>query len=169
MINFSQPGESIEYTNSGSAISSGDPVVIGNRVGFAVADIAATTGVGTVKLGGVYLADKDGDEAFTQGDALFYDSSDSTFTKTATGNKWAGYAFADAIEASTSCYIKLEAKPKQSTVIAALGATSALVGVDGVGSNAAPLVATEARLDAIEAKVDALIAALKASGQMANS
>jgi len=35
-----------------------------------------------------------------------------------------------------------------------------LVGVDGTGSNAAPLVETEARLDAIEAKLNALITAL---------
>lgn len=46
--------------------------------------------------------------------------------------------------------------------ITPIGVTAALVGVDGAGSNAAPLVGTEARLDAIEAKVDALIAALKA-------
>jgi hypothetical protein len=48
------------------------------------------------------------------------------------------------------------------TGIAAIGVTANLVGVDGVGSNAAPLVGTEARLDALEAKLDALIAALKA-------
>ena len=51
--------------------------------------------------------------------------------------------------------------------VAALGATVNLVGVDGTLSNAAPLVGTEARLDAIEAKVDAVIAALKAAGLMA--
>lgn len=50
--------------------------------------------------------------------------------------------------------------------VAAIGATADLVGVDGTGSNAAPLVETEARLDAIEAKVDEIIAALKASGAM---
>jgi hypothetical protein len=55
------------------------------------------------------------------------------------------------------------------TVIAALGATSDLSGVDGTGSNAAPLAGTEARLDAIETKVDALIAALKTAGLMASS
>jgi len=55
----------------------------------------------------------------------------------------------------------------QAAAVAALGATAALVGVDGTGSNAAPLVGTEARLDAIEAKVDAVIAALKAAGLMA--
>lgn len=51
--------------------------------------------------------------------------------------------------------------------IAALGTTTALTGVDGTGSNAAPLVGTEARLDAIEAKIDAVIAAMKAAGTMA--
>ena len=50
--------------------------------------------------------------------------------------------------------------------VAALGVTSNLVGVDGTGSNAAPLVGTEARLDAIEAKIDAVIAALKAASLM---
>lgn len=50
--------------------------------------------------------------------------------------------------------------------IAALGTTTDLVGVDGTASNAAPLVGTETRLDAIEAKVDALIAALVAAGLM---
>jgi len=48
--------------------------------------------------------------------------------------------------------------------VAALGATENLNGVDGTEQNAAPLVATEARLDTIEAKMDELIAALKAQG-----
>ena len=55
----------------------------------------------------------------------------------------------------------------QAAAVAALGATANLVGVDGTGSNAAPLAGTEARLDAIEVKVDAVIAALKAAGLMA--
>ena len=55
---------------------------------------------------------------------------------------------------------------KSADSVAPIGSTSDLVGVDGMGANAAPLVETEARLDAIEAKVDALIAALKAAGLM---
>lgn len=50
--------------------------------------------------------------------------------------------------------------------VAAIGSTTDLVGVDGTGSNAAPLVETEGRLDVIEAKVDELIAALVAAGLM---
>ena len=52
------------------------------------------------------------------------------------------------------------------SAVAVMGTTTDLVGVDGTGSNAAPLVETEARLDAIEAKIDELIVALKASGAM---
>jgi hypothetical protein len=50
--------------------------------------------------------------------------------------------------------------------VALLGATSNLVGVDGTGSNAAPLAGTESRLDAVEAKIDAVITALKNAGLM---
>jgi len=45
--------------------------------------------------------------------------------------------------------------------VAAMSPSANLVGVDGTGSNAAPLVGTEARLDALEAKMNELIAALK--------
>lgn len=44
--------------------------------------------------------------------------------------------------------------------------SSNLVGVDGTGSNAAPLAGTETRLDAIEAKINAILAALQAAGMM---
>lgn len=64
--------------------------------------------------------------------------------------------------------IESGANPKAANV-AAIGTTTNLVGVDGTGSNAAPLAGTEARLDAIEAKVDAILAALKAAGLMATS
>lgn len=60
-----------------------------------------------------------------------------------------------------------EGSNPQAASVALLGTTAALVGVDGTGSNAAPLAGTESRLDAVEAKVDDVIAALKAAGLMA--
>lgn len=53
--------------------------------------------------------------------------------------------------------------------VAVLGETSDLTGVDGSGSNAAPLAGTESRLDVIEAKLDAVIGALTDAGLMASS
>jgi predicted RecA/RadA family phage recombinase len=158
MNNYQQAGEIMEYSNSGSAISSGDFVVIGNRVGCAITDIAATTGTGSVQMTGVFTGDKDGDEAFTQGQELFYDTSDGTFTGTATGNKWAGYAFEAASSASTSCVVKLEPKPKQAATIAAEATAD--------GSDAAT---TQALANALKTKVNDLISKLKAAGVIANS
>lgn len=167
--NYLMPGEKMEYSNSGSAISSGDIVVIGERIGVADVDIAATTGVGTVSMEGVFTLPKATGQAWTQGQPLFYDSSAGKITSTGTANTKAGYAQTAAASGDTTGEVCLEPSFKQATTVAALGTTSNLVGVDGAGSNAAPLAGTETRLDNIEAKVDAVIAALKASGQMANA
>ena len=55
------------------------------------------------------------------------------------------------------------AKNPTITNVADLGVTTALTGVDGTASNAAPLVGTEARLDDVEVKVDEILVALKAT------
>jgi len=55
---------------------------------------------------------------------------------------------------------------RQISTVDAIGTTSALVGVDGTGNNAAPLAGTESRLDVVEAKIDELIAAMQAAGIM---
>lgn len=52
-------------------------------------------------------------------------------------------------------------------VVAAISSSN-LVGVDGTGSNAAPLAGTETRLDALEAKINAILVSLKAAGLMAS-
>jgi hypothetical protein len=50
--------------------------------------------------------------------------------------------------------------------VSPFGTIPNLVGVDGTGSNAAPLTETEGRLDALEAKLNAVIVALKSAGLM---
>jgi hypothetical protein len=76
----------------------------------------------------------------------------------AVANKKVGEEIAAAIDSGSN---------PQAASVSAIGVTANLVGVDGTGSNAAPLAGTESRLDAVEAKIDAVIAALKAAGQMA--
>lgn len=55
----------------------------------------------------------------------------------------------------------------QAAAVADITSTN-LTGVDGTGSNAAPLAGTETRLDAIESKINAILAALRAAGLMAS-
>lgn len=76
----------------------------------------------------------------------------------AMANAKAAKELADAIDSGANA---------QAASVPVFGATANLVGVDGTGSNAAPLVGTEARLDAIEAKINAVITALKNAGLMA--
>lgn len=163
-------GKIMEYANAGSAIASGDVVVLPSGIGVAMVDIAATSGKGSVALEGVFSLAKEAPLVIAQGDKLYWDNSAKKLTKTASGNRPAGIAWLAALSADTSVQVKLD--PQESgvaAVVAALGTTSDLVGVDGTGNNAAPLVGTEARLDAIEAKVDAVILALKNAGLMATS
>ncbi len=66
---------------------------------------------------------------------------------------------ADAIDASGN---------SQAAVVSYTAGTN-LVGVDGTGSNAAPLAGTETRLDAIDTALAAILTSLKNAGLMASS
>lgn len=70
-------------------------------------------------------------------------------------------------EAAAALISELESVASQAATVAAI-TSSNLVGVDGVGSNAAPLAGTETRLDAIESKINAILVALKDAGLMAS-
>lgn len=168
MINSSRPGVVREYANAGTAISSGDVVPMVDHCGIAMVDIAATTGSGSVMMEGVFTIPKDGDEAFAQGDKLFYDSADGTATKTGAGNTPLGEADEAAAEAATSCKVKLGGQPKRAANVAFSAGTN-LTGVDGAGSNAAPLAGTETRLDSIDTAIAAILTALKNAGIMRNA
>lgn len=107
---FVQKGEVIEYANTSTAISSGDVVVIGRRVGIALEDIAATTGKGSVQLVGVF-SDQPAvnNSAFVQGDNLYWDPAASKFTNVyASGCIPAGWAWAAKAETTALCTICLD-------------------------------------------------------------
>lgn len=107
---YLQKGEVLEYSNSGSAISANDVVVIGRRVGIALADIAATTGKGSVALVGVFEGmGAVNNSAFAQGDNLYYNSETGKFTNVyATGLLPAGWAWAAKGETTATCTICLD-------------------------------------------------------------
>jgi len=107
---YLQKGEVLEYANAGSAIAANDVVVIGRRVGVALADIAATTGKGSVALVGVFeQMPAVNNSAFAQGDLLFYNVVGNHFTNVyANGDIPAGWAWAAKTETATVCTICLE-------------------------------------------------------------
>lgn len=75
MINQVNSGEVVMYSNSGSAISAGDIVVMGKICGIAINDIPATTGVGAVAIKGCFrLTKKTASDVIAQGTVLVYDS-----------------------------------------------------------------------------------------------
>jgi predicted RecA/RadA family phage recombinase len=154
MTNYQQPGEIMEYSNSGSAIDSGDVVVLGDRIGIAMVDIAATTGTGSLALCGVYELASDTGTAYSQGDKLYW--SGTQLTKTAAGNTPAGTAFEAKASGGTSAKVRLEPHDQRAANVAAL---------------AQDISATysESEVQAISTKVDAILTALKNAGLMKNA
>lgn len=114
MNTFYRNGQRVLYTNSGSAISAGDLVVIRSGTsgvcGVAVTDIAATTGTGELEICGVHaLTAATG--AITAG-ALVYRNSSGAITTTSTSNTLAGWAYAAKTTAATTAYVVLNGLPR---------------------------------------------------------
>lgn len=77
--NYVTEGNVITYANTGAAISSGDVVVVGEQVGVALEDIAATSGSGVVQLDGVFNLAKVDAAVIAQGESVIWDASVSKF------------------------------------------------------------------------------------------
>ena len=78
MDNKVQAGYAFEFTNDGTAISSGDVVRVGNVIGVASTDIAANA-TGTVATGYVFSVPCKATDTITQGMQLDWDSSAKHF------------------------------------------------------------------------------------------
>jgi predicted RecA/RadA family phage recombinase len=176
MKNFYKKGNMLTYFNTGSAIASGAVVPIsGIGVGIAAVDIAATTGEGEIAIEGVFKVAKTTSQAWAQGARLYWDPGTSKFTTTAGSLQLAGFVYKAAGSSDTVGYIRLvpmgDSDPGNlaQAAFVAFSAGADLVGVDGTGSNAAPLAGTETRLDSLDTAVAAIISSLVAAGLMAAS
>ena len=78
--NYKGVGNTIQYANTGSAISSGAVVIVGDLVGIAETDIAATTGVGTVNIEGEYEVACNSADVISVGQVLDWDRKSLAFT-----------------------------------------------------------------------------------------
>lgn len=78
MKNAVQPGKLITWTNGGTAVASGDVVVIGNILGVAAVDIANGAS-GEVAVDGVFTVPKVSGAVIAQGESLSWDVSAGAF------------------------------------------------------------------------------------------
>lgn len=109
--NYEQPGEVIDWVNgSGSAVSSGDVVVIGAVLGVALTDIASTA-TGSVAVKGVFTVPKVSAAVIAQGEALTYDVSVAKFDDNAasagTGDITGAACYAFEASAATVTALKV--------------------------------------------------------------
>lgn len=106
MATYIQKGNTIDYTNSGTAkIAAGDVVGLSTRIGIAAGDIAAGE-VGTLAVEGVFEIDKTASLAISVGDAVYFSASTAKITKTNTDVP-AGWAIAAATTADTTVRVKI--------------------------------------------------------------
>lgn len=191
--NFVQDGDILLYSNTGSAIASGDVVPMSSRCGIALSDIAATSGTGACSLCGVYSVPKATGQTWTAGQAIFWDSGAGKATTTATANTPMGFAFADATSGATSGNVELSGKfsNAEAAVQAALGGTLtgtvdgtladvAAVAISSAGGNTyadttvntavnVAVTSVNLQLKEIQTVVNAILTKLKAAGLMASS
>lgn len=103
--NYIQEGKALDYTPSGANITSGDFVLIGTIGGIAKTNIADGE-TGAVHICGVFSAPK-ASGAVTQGAKLYWSSTNSNLTTSASGNTLVGVAASPASTSDTSVAILL--------------------------------------------------------------
>jgi len=107
MKNFVQNGDRMQYANaSGSTITSGTPILVGKRVGIAVADIPTGT-TGVLAMEGVFTVTKLSTDVIAQGVVVYWDDTAKKFTVVASTNTIAGYAQAAAGASTTTVDLML--------------------------------------------------------------
>lgn len=111
MDNYVDDGTTVNYTNAGSAIASGDVVVLKHSIGVALVDIA-TGDTGAVQVKGKVSVPKVSAAVFVAGEKLVYDVSagafdDSAAVAAAGDLTGAAVAAADGAATETTCTVIL--------------------------------------------------------------
>lgn len=106
MTNKVRDGKTMPYTNTGSTtISAGTAVGVQDMVGVAINDIAPGE-TGVLDLDGVFMLPKEAG-AWSQGDALYLNTSGKFDNASSTGAISAGRAFASTATADTTGQVQL--------------------------------------------------------------
>lgn len=108
MKNALSHGNVLSYTATGAAVTSGQMVLMGARVGVAIADIALNAS-GSVQVVGEFRITKLTTDVVAQGALLYWDNTNKRLTTTASGNTLAGFATQAAGNTDTTVAIKINA------------------------------------------------------------
>lgn len=100
-------GTVIDYVAS-SPVTSGQVLLIGTRIGVALAAIASGA-TGAVQVLGIFTIAKLSTDVVAAGALLYWDNTNSRLTTTASGNTLAGYATAAAGNGVTTVEISINA------------------------------------------------------------
>ncbi|MBV7529030.1 DUF2190 family protein [Chitinophaga sp. sic0106] len=98
-------GNCIEVVAPSGGYSSGQPVLVGALVGIS-ANKYAQNEIAVINLSGAFVVAKAA-EAWNAGDKLYWDATNSVFTKTVGSNTFAGYAYSAALSAAGTGIILL--------------------------------------------------------------
>jgi predicted RecA/RadA family phage recombinase len=98
-------GNVVDYV-SGSAVTNGQVLIVGTKIGVALAALAAA-GTVSVQIAGVFNIAKLSTDNITQGANVYWDNTNSRMTLTSAGNTLAGVAYAAAAAATTSVQVLL--------------------------------------------------------------
>ena len=90
-----QKGETLDYTATEKAVTNGQVVSLGGRIGVAGNDIAKGE-TGALHVTGVFIMEKAASVTVAMGAAHYFGESGEKITTVAAGNVPAGYAAADA-------------------------------------------------------------------------
>ncbi|MGL6290681.1 MAG: DUF2190 family protein [Silanimonas sp.] len=102
---FKQMGDVLDHT-PGTAVVSGQVLVIGTLVGVALANIAAGQ-TGSVQVAGVFELPKVPADVIAQGALVYWAAGTSQITTTSAGNTLAGKAAYAAAAATTTVQVLL--------------------------------------------------------------
>lgn len=103
---FVQEGKAIDYTPSGSAVSAGEVIMVGELFGVAARDIADGE-LGALQTEGVFKIKKNTSTAFTLGAKAFWDVADNELNSDSVNNPLAGTVVEAALAADTHCFVKI--------------------------------------------------------------
>lgn len=118
--NYVNDGTVVTFANTGAAITSGSVVVVGELLGVALEDIAATSGTGAVQIEGVFDLPKVDAAVIAQGEGVIWDSSEGEFddnAATPASGDVSGSAVAmESLGATTGALIKVRLNVTPGTV-----------------------------------------------------